>query len=87
MGISGCALNRDNEEEELILHVWGGGVNNRIAADGEQVITLGYQTRDSHDYYFAQLENEKRQPLSKIYPIETKKSCDQNMITLVFEKN
>ena len=87
MGISGCALNRDKEEKELKLHVWGGGVNNRITADGKQVVTLGYQTRDSHDYYFAQLENKEFEPLSKVYPIETKKSCEQNMITLVFEEN
>jgi len=77
----------------LTLHVWGGDVNKRIDTDGIQVITLDYETRDSRDFYFAQLEKKiKRkdyyyyEPVSKIYPIETRSSCKKNMITLVFEE-
>ena len=83
MGIYGQS---NDGEKNLILHVWGKGINGRTYLDGQAPITLDFEPRESHRYFFAQLENENYEPLSKIYPIATESSCDRNMITLIFDK-
>jgi hypothetical protein len=84
MGVKAYAY--DGQGKPLRLHVWGGGVNDRIVADEEQVTILSYESRESRHYYFAQLGNSDYQPVSCIYPVETSGSCEKNMITLVFDE-
>ena len=76
------------------LHVWGGGVDERIDVQqnpkSQNPVILTSQPVHTQFYYFAQLEDQDREPLSSVEPVETfpnddKDSCEQNAITLIFQ--
>lgn len=66
------------EDERLYLHVWGGGVDERVQVEGREKegvesrergrrpdpISLASKRNRERFYYFAQLENRQRQPVS-----------------------
>jgi len=66
------------------VHIWGGGVERRIALGGPEGSSaenggledhedalLSYIPMDTHQYYFAQLEGSAGMPVSAVYPIRT----------------
>jgi tetratricopeptide (TPR) repeat protein len=59
---------RDKEGEPLFLHVWGGGVDERIQVGGRdrgrRPDPVSLASPRSRFYYLAQLENAQRQPVS-----------------------
>jgi tetratricopeptide (TPR) repeat protein len=83
--------------KNLMLHVWGGGIERRIKAGefpeyGLQNVLLTSKPRATHHYYFAQLEDDRRNPLSPVYPIETFNNeaadrCSRNEISLMFVRH
>ncbi|HEY0606788.1 MAG TPA: hypothetical protein VGD58_27970 [Herpetosiphonaceae bacterium] len=74
--------------DTMILHVWGGGVEQRILfSDGvSDIVRLTSTPRDTLHYYFAQLEDPQGLVISPAYPIQTFKNCDKNLIGLVFKR-
>jgi hypothetical protein len=94
MGVISSAYDSNGKalKNRVQLHVWGGGVDQRIWID-DQVkddAFLTSQPRATHHYYFAQLKDAAGKPISKVYPIETfaepSASCQKNLINLTFEQ-
>ncbi len=86
------------EGRTFVLHVWGGGVDNRVWATEDRYdnVFLTAKPRSTHDYYFAQLEEAiidattkdvlGYKPVSLTQSIQTTENPDYNYITLVFER-
>lgn len=86
------------EGRALVLHVWGGGIDNRIWANEDRYdnVFLSSKPSTTHDYYFAQLEeaiiDEMTKdilgfvPVSPAQSIQTTENPDYNYITLVYER-
>jgi len=75
------------------LHVWGGGVDERIAVNSEarESVQLNARERSTSRYYFAQLEGEDGEPVSSALPFAThgtleKDACDHNLVRLIFDR-
>lgn len=94
LGISGTVSAKDQEPvDNFDLHVWGGGINQRIPI-GESIaktIVLTFEPRTTYDYYFAQLERnipgqvgQVYRPASKAYSVNTFADCTRNEIVLTF---
>jgi len=66
-------------------HIWGGGVDRhvRVGKPYENVF-LSSEPLDTHDYYFAQLEDKNGKPISTVYTIPTYKDNKKNLIELIF---
>jgi hypothetical protein len=87
-GIAGDARDiRGEPARSAWLHVWGGGINNRIRADGSSFVGLGHEPRTSRWYYFAQLEDDAGTPVSDVYAVETKSGCANNVVVLLFDQH
>jgi len=74
-----------------VLHVWGNGVDDRVALGGNpsRAIQLQAEPPARHRYYFAQLEDQKEKELSPVQSFDTASSaeagrCTRNRITLMF---
>lgn len=96
LGVSGMVFTGDGKEanEELVLHVWGGGVDERIwVGNGiTNQIVLAAKPRDTHEYYYAQLEecmdcfsgSYSFKPLSKAHSFRTYENSEMNFVQLFF---
>ena len=71
-------------EKFILLHIWGGDINSYVPADGHTYVSLG-APKDTHNYYFVQLQDLDHNPVSKVYSLTTKKGCSQNIINLEFK--
>jgi tetratricopeptide (TPR) repeat protein len=89
----GKPINR--EDEHLYLHVWGGGIDQRISVgEPRDDVWLSSKPRETRYFYFAQLEKKRADgtaldPVSKVYPFEThgnENECQQNLIWLKFKR-
>jgi hypothetical protein len=83
---------REGRAEGLQLHLWGGGVDRRIwVGEPRANIMLPMEPRDTHDYFFAQLEDPRGEPVSEVYPVSTYAnekdgSAEKNLIKLNFKQ-
>jgi tetratricopeptide (TPR) repeat protein len=79
-------------KENLMLHIWGGGVDRGIWVGGDnnrEDIVLSSAPRATRSYYFAQLADKDGSPISVVYPLETFENeapdtCSRNLLTLTF---
>ena len=77
------------------LRFWGTGLDElkpvfSSAADRPDQVSLTLEPKDTHHFYYAQLEARDGTSLSPIYEIETRTDvpgnpCDHNRIVLVFD--
>ncbi len=86
------AKGKDPSSQKMLAHIWGGGVDQRVevlqGARSDHVLLPG-APKDTHDVYFAQLENAHGAPVSYVYSIDTfgelpGQGCPKNAITLKF---
>jgi hypothetical protein len=76
-----------NAVDDLQVHVWGGGIDRRmwVGDNPRDDMVLASHPRETRDYYFAQLEDSDRKPVSDVYPIPTYDDCEKNLMTLTFQ--
>ena len=103
LGIIADAKNEKGEPVDgMALHVWGGGVDTTIWAgklrqeqgkkpdplETHDDVLLSYNPMDTHDFYFAQLEDGDHKAVSPAYPVRTYANvgaqCGRNLISLTF---
>jgi len=97
LGVFGDAVDQrgkqvNPEGDRLDLHVWGGGVDQRISV-GEpgKDVWLSSHPKPTRYYYFAQLERGRAEgtasdPVSTVYPLRTSADCQENRIWLTFKR-
>jgi len=72
------------------LHVWGGGVDLLIeTGEPRQDVVLPYQSKATHHYYFAQLEDQEGKAVSEVHRLKTFAApqggrCGKNLIYMKF---
>jgi tetratricopeptide (TPR) repeat protein len=92
----GCAwsgvvakLSEKPQENNYFLHVWGGGVDQRIPVNDEsRSVQLEAPPHSRSAYFFAQLEDAEHKAVSPIDPVDTiqdsKNNCAHSWLTLVY---
>jgi tetratricopeptide (TPR) repeat protein len=91
LGVDASATDRRVQPvDSLVLHVWGSGIDRRIAVASppREKVFLTAKPRSSHGEYHAQLERDT-EPVSNVFdvatfPNEPGGSCSRNLITLKF---
>jgi hypothetical protein len=95
MGIAGEVLDLAGNQAPVgsyRVHVWGSGIDERVtvgtapayAPSGwEQFLFNAPTVRD----YNVQLETPEGTPVSQVYLVQTRASCDQNLVYFVFVQN
>ena len=87
MGVRADA--QGEETDELVLRVWGGGVNReiRVNAPSNLSVQLDSPPRPTRPYYFVHFEDRGGNPRSEVYPLQTFADeggrCTKNLIRLV----
>src|SRR5262249_44897317 len=88
--IGGSQDNYQNWIPTLQLHVWGGGLEQRVQPlqypDMPMKVYLTSKPEKTQLIYFAQLEDANGKPLSEVQPIETSDQCARNQIRLTFRQ-
>lgn len=94
---SGVVVTVNGPEESLAglyLHVWGGGVDERIGVGGKPRLSvqLAVRQKSTVAYYFAQLESKDGEPVSIARPFATHgteeaDACAQNLVQLNFDQS
>jgi tetratricopeptide (TPR) repeat protein len=89
-----ASVNDDGPLNEYSLHVWGGGVDERITVGREPTTSVQLDAREKSTsaYYFAQLEGKDGHPVSLVRPFGThgtseKDACDHNLARLIFDRS
>jgi len=95
MGVAGEVLDLDRQPVSngtFQVHVWGMGIDQRVPVGGapayspsgwEQFLANSPTVRD----YNVQLETANGTPVSQVYTIQTRASCNQNLVRLDFVQN
>lgn len=95
MGVAGEVLDLNRNPVEpgsYLVHVWGSGIDERVAAGSatnyspsgwEQSLFDSPVIRD----YNVQLESANGTAVSQAYRIQTRSSCNQNLVRLDFVQN
>jgi len=94
--VAEVSANEASKGEPIYLHVWGGGVDQRISLDKTaRSIQLEVPPRATHQYYFARLEDARRRDLSGVRSFDTYENttsnggqiCTKNQVRLIFERS
>lgn len=95
MGMAGEVLDLDRNQVptgSYVVHVWGSGIDQRVAvgtapayapSGWEVFLNNAPAVRD----YNVQLESPQGTPVSQVYAVQTRASCDENLVYFVFVQN
>ncbi len=78
--------------DDLVLHVWGGGVDRELPVDApaNRSVQLPSSPRATRHYYFVQLEDSAGRPVSDVHPLNTSPDeggrCTRNLLRLEFAR-
>jgi len=98
LGIIADALDGtgNGTQQKLWLHIWGGGTDRGIWVGGKDQdrddVVLSSTPRASKSIYFAQLDDEHGNPLSRVYSLPTfanegEEKCSRNLLHLTFVRS
>lgn len=95
LGVAGEVLDlalRPVTPGAYVVHVWGSGVDSRVPVGGAPAYSPSGWEQFVHNEplirdYNVQLETTSGTPVSQIYAVQTRASCNQNLVRLDFVQN